>query len=254
MPPDLSESARLQEPSLLTAGRLLDWQRAQGRRIEAVASAVLLTHQESLFASLRPRLRRSRPGLLARTFTLRRGAAAVTVAAGFGVGGPATAMAVEELAALGARRIVAVDAAASLVPQLPSGSLLLAMDAVAAGGAPALYCGAATFASDSALTARLRVALERRGLSATSGRVWSTDAPFRETPSALEDFRAAGAGAVDMETATLFAVSAALGLEAAAVLVIGDTLLDDWRPPADAALVASRLRRAAEAALDGLGP
>ena len=42
------------------------------------------------------------------------------------------------------------------------------------------------------------------------GAVWTTDAPFRETASAIDAARAAGALAVEMEAAALYAFAAAI--------------------------------------------
>lgn len=237
----------------MTTAGLIEWQRSQGRRVERLPAGILLTHQESLFAAFRGRLRRPSRGLLANTIVLGRDGRRMAAAGGFGVGGPATAMALEELAALGATDVIAVDVAASLTADLASGTALLPAAARWDGGTPSHYAaGVGEAEADGDVRERLGAELSAQGLSAVDGRVWSTDAPFRETATEIDVFRAAGAVAVDMETATLFAVAKALGLRAAAVLVIGDTLLDEWRPPPEAATVSKMLRRVADVALSCL--
>jgi purine-nucleoside phosphorylase len=50
-----------------------------------------------------------------------------------------------------------------------------------------------------------------------------------------------------METAALFASARACGVRAASVLVVGDQLLDAWKPPADPSVVRKRLLQVVEA-------
>ena len=55
------------------------------------------------------------------------------------------------------------------------------------------------------------------GLPASAGLVWTTDAPYRETPEQLERHAQAGALAVEMQAASLFAFVAARGVPLGAV-------------------------------------
>src|SRR5207244_13069130 len=47
---------------------------------------------------------------------------------------------------------------------------------------------------------------QRRQLPVQQGLIWTTDAPYRETPLKIQQFEEAGVHAVDMEMAALFAV------------------------------------------------
>jgi uridine phosphorylase len=51
--------------------------------------------------------------------------------------------------------------------------------------------------------------LQRAGIEAIRGETWTTDAPFRETRSALDAAAAAGLKAVEMEVAGLYAFAQA---------------------------------------------
>jgi hypothetical protein len=51
-----------------------------------------------------------------------------------------------------------------------------------------------------------------------------------------------------METGCVFAVAAALGIEAAAMLVAADELSDGWRPPGDMKGIEATVRRVFDAA------
>lgn len=65
--------------------------------------------------------------------------------------------------------------------------------------------------ADPALLAAAEGGLAAAGIGARRGTTWTTDAPFRETPSSLADARAAGALAVEMEAAALLAFATATG-------------------------------------------
>ena len=72
---------------------------------------------------------------------------------------------------------------------------------------------------------------ERQGVQAKQGRLWTTDAPYRETSVKIAGFRAAGVQAVDMEVAALLSVAAYRGCEVAALLVVSDECYHPtWRP------------------------
>ena len=75
------------------------------------------------------------------------------------------------------------------------------------------------------------------------GRIWSTDAVYRETVAGIQEARDKGAMAVDMETACVLAVATTLGIEAAAVLAIADEVSDGWRPPIDMSTIHGLLNR-----------
>jgi uridine phosphorylase len=239
------------EPSLFTAKALIAW---RGLGVPRVPEAVILTHQESLFSALAPRFRAQKvEGLFPQVRLLPTTNGRIAVAGRIGVGGPATAMAVEELADAGAKRIVMVDVAANITEGCVAGDAMVVEEAVAADGTSKHYLPAGTelVAADAALFStvlgRLQNADKALDIRTTSrGRVASLDAPFRETSALLDALRGLEARLVDMETAALFASARACGVRAASVLVVGDQLLDAWGPPADLSVVRKRLLQVAE--------
>jgi purine-nucleoside phosphorylase len=238
------------EPSLLTAEKMLAWRRSRGEGLARRApQRLLVTHQSSLLGDLAPRLRSRRAAATGAEVRL-----PFRDRVGFGVahlraaGAPAMAMLVEELAALGTRAFVSVDLAAALEPSLASGDVLIAASALPGDGTSPHYLGGSGRADAApALLERAGVALRDAGVESATGVVWSTDAPYRETAALVARARSQGARALDMETAALYAAGAALGVSCLAVLVIADSLADEWRPPEDLAAVEQRLRRVAVA-------
>jgi uridine phosphorylase len=150
-------------------------------------------------------------------------------------------MMVEELAAIGVQRIVAVDFAGSIDQSVPSGSVVLAEGAIALDGTSRHYSLQPIAPASRALTAPLAAHLAERGVELSCGLVWSTDAVYRETRSQIEAQRAQGALCVDMETAALYAVASALGLEAVSLLVAADELFESWQAPRDMRSLQRRL-------------
>src|SRR5438045_769045 len=135
-----------------------------------------------------------------------------------GMGGPSAAIVVHELVELGARRLLRVGTCGALRPGLRLGELVLATEAIAADGTSrALGVGERITASPDLLAA-LSVAADH------AGPIVSTDL-FYDRRSLEPEWRAAGALAVEMEAATLFALAAAHGFEAAVLLVVSDLVL-----------------------------
>ena len=143
----------------------------------------------------------------------------------FGVGAPATAVAVEQLAARGVQRIVAVGLAGGLTADLPAGAVVLASRALRDEGTSYHYLPAERYAlADAHLTGTLGAALADFAIPTRVGATWTTDAPLRETAEEVAAYTAEGVLTVEMEAAALFAVGQALGVQTAAVLIVSDTL------------------------------
>jgi DeoD family purine-nucleoside phosphorylase len=147
-----------------------------------------------------------------------------------GMGGPSAAIVAEELIALGARRLVRVGTCAALVDGLPLGSLVIAEAALPDDGASRALGATAPIAADPALLAALQAA----GDGAAGGLVVSADLFYDPDPKRPARWVAAGALAVEMEAATLFAVAGRHGAAAACVLAVSDLLAGPERVRIDA--------------------
>jgi uridine phosphorylase len=142
-----------------------------------------------------------------------------------GLGGPSTAIVVEELIALGARRLVRVGTCGALV-DLELGSLVIAETVNARDGASRALGASGPLAADPALLAALRSA----GNGAATGVVQSGDLYYGA------DTAATGALAVDLTAGAVFAVAARHGVAAACVLAVSDLLAGERRRIDPAAL------------------
>jgi uridine phosphorylase len=129
---------------------------------------------------------------------------------GRAVGAPFAVLVAEELFASGCELLVSVTSAGMVAPDLPRPCLVLIERALRGEGTSHAYLPPApAVAADPALIAAVARSLADAGVATLRGATWTTDAPFRETPSALAAAAAAGALAVEMEAAALYAFAAA---------------------------------------------
>jgi DeoD family purine-nucleoside phosphorylase len=133
-----------------------------------------------------------------------------------GMGGPSAAIVVEELVALGARRLVRIGTCGALVEDLAIGDLIAAETVLPADGTSAALGANGALTPDPRLLARLVDAGARRATVASSDLFYDP----REGESAIWIER--GAVAVEMEAATILRIAARRGVEAACVLGVSD--------------------------------
>ena len=138
-----------------------------------------------------------------------------------GMGGPSAAIVVEELIGLGAQRLVRVGTCGALVAGLELGSLLVSERALCRDGASRALGAGETVEADPELTGALAAAAP----GAATGTTVSTDLFYDPDGARQNDWVAAGALAVEMEAATVFAVAARHGVRAACLLAVSDTLV-----------------------------
>ena len=142
-----------------------------------------------------------------------------------GVGAPLAAGWLEELVALGARRVVVAGGAGALVPGLTLGHVVVPTAAVRDEGTSHHYLPAArTVEPTPAAVAAVTRTLEREGVPFVTGLTWTTDAFYRETRAKVERRVAEGCLTVEMEAAALFAVARFRRIELAQMLYAGDDL------------------------------
>jgi uridine phosphorylase len=141
------------------------------------------------------------------------------------MGGPSAAIVIAELADLGARRLLRVGTCGALDRSLRLGELVIAREALVRDGTSRALGAGDRVASSPELLSALTAA---GGDTTRSGRVVSTDL-FYDDAGHEREWAAAGALAIEMETATLFALASRRGLAAGAVLIVSDLLLPERR-------------------------
>jgi uridine phosphorylase len=151
-----------------------------------------------------------------------------------GMGGPSAAIVIAELADLGAGTVLRVGTCGGLDAGLELGELLIVSEAVCEDGTSRALQDAPRVSPDPDLLARMRAAGPAR-----AGAVVCTDLFYDTPPGTEERWRDAGAMAVEMEAATLFALAARRQLQAGALLIVTDLVF-----PARQRIQPERLREA----------
>lgn len=139
-----------------------------------------------------------------------------------GMGGPATAIAMEELGRLGADTFIRVGSAGAVQDRMGVGDIAIATATVREGGTSHAYLAANFPASANfALTRAMVEAAERAGTKAEAGVCAAGDAFYSpDDPRTWEAWRKAGVLAIEMESDTAFILAHYHGWRAGAAFVL----------------------------------
>jgi uridine phosphorylase len=241
--------------SLLKAEDIVDYRRRLGRlpafrKLEGV----LFCLERGLPRRMRWRIPLRRAGSMnADAYEVKKNGVAVLT--NFGGGSPIVAELAEELAVMGARRMVVMTAGGILQSDIAAGEVIVCHRAIRDDGTSHHYLPPAKFIeADAALAAELAEAIRSRGVSCTIGTTWTTDAPYRETLEEVRQYQAEGVKTVEMESAGLFTVGQARGLQTASVIIALDSLAQHhWRAPLRLDAVTRTLEVVYAACIDALG-
>jgi DeoD family purine-nucleoside phosphorylase len=140
-----------------------------------------------------------------------------------GMGGPSAAIVLHELILLGVRRAIRVGTCGALNGALALGDLVVAKDAITADGTSRILAQSELAAADATLSRALQEGDGVRERTLHSGTVVSTDLFYEPDAQREQDWRAAGAVAVEMEAATLFSLGVRSGVQVGCVLTVSDT-------------------------------
>jgi len=135
------------------------------------------------------------------------------------IGGPYAVLIAEQLFVSGARVVLGLTSAGRVLESLPIPSLVLAESAIRDEGTSYHYLPPSeAVTAPSNINEYLAAELRDVGLPLHCGLVWTTDAPYRETPEQLKQHAHQGVLAVEMQAASLFAFAharnAAVGIVA----------------------------------------
>jgi uridine phosphorylase len=142
-----------------------------------------------------------------------------------GVGAPLAAGLLEEVIAMGCAAFIVCGGAGVLRPEVALGHLIVVESALRDEGTSHHYAAPSRYiTADVAASSVLAETLLEHGIPFTTGRTWTTDAPYRETPAKIAARRQEGCVTVEMEAAALAAVASFRGVPLAQVLYGGDDL------------------------------
>ena len=148
------------------------------------------------------------------------------------VGAPASAAVLEDIYAMGARKVIVFGTCGVLDRTIPDGSVIIPDSALRDEGTSYHYIPPS---EEIILTQKYRdpfvSLLNREKIPYTSGKVWTTDAVYRETRRKAERRRQQGCICVDMECSALAAVASFREKELFQFFYAADNLdAESWEP------------------------
>lgn len=152
----------------------------------------------------------------------------IVICSDFGNGAPAIVGVMEELRILGVANFIFIGLAGSLDLKFKENEKCVATQTFSTTGCAAFY------SEEETLVPIKNEWLDRiqSQLNYPEATCWSTDAPYRETPSLLSQFCSKGATHVDMECAAIYAFASFYNLNSICLLVTADAISSGkWLPP-----------------------
>ncbi len=141
------------------------------------------------------------------------------------IGGPYAVLIAEQLQAAGAKLIIGLTSAGRVAPDLPLPCLVIATSAIRDEGTSYHYLPPGKeVACPTPVVPAFERELSAAGWTVRCGKVWTTDAPYRETKPQLQDWAAEGVLAVEMQAASLFAFGAARQTAVACVAMVSNAI------------------------------
>ena len=141
------------------------------------------------------------------------------------IGGAYSVLIAEQMAISGAKIVLGLTSAGRINSALPIPSLVVATSAIRDEGTSYHYLPPSELVDAPSDVAQLLEAeLQTVPLPVLAGKVWTTDAPYRETRRQLVDYANAEVMAVEMQAASLFAFSKAQRFPVGLVAYVSNTV------------------------------
>lgn len=140
------------------------------------------------------------------------------------IGGPYAVLVAEQLRAAGASVIVGLTSAGRISPSLPLPSIVVVDEAIRDEGTSLHYLAPSLSVETPSPRLVDTMAQELTALSVpvSKGAVWTTDAPYRETPDQHRMWSERGVLAVEMQAASLFAFAQARAAHVGMVALVSN--------------------------------
>lgn len=142
------------------------------------------------------------------------------------LGAPQAAIVLERLIAMGARKILAFGCCGSLQADLQIGHLVVPTDALSEEGTSAHYPlpEGVEAKGDEKISELCVEKGKEKNMKTVAGKVWTTDALFRETRGKVERYGEMGLLAVEMEMSAIFTIARYRKVRLGSLMVVSDEL------------------------------
>jgi uridine phosphorylase len=140
-------------------------------------------------------------------------------------GSPNAVMLLEELVAFGVRRAIFLGYCGSLQEKIAVGDVVVPIETVREEGTSYHYLkNHEKSLPDQTLQHQLFEWMDKIPLRVHRGKIWTTDAPYRETFKKVNHYREEGILGVDMEMSAVFALGMARHISVGGMLLVSDVL------------------------------
>jgi uridine phosphorylase len=220
--------------SLLTADDLVAYRARLGRMPKIKPEGVLFCLERGLPHRMRWRIPVERAGAMnADVYSVTKTKGRVAVLTSFGGGSPMVMELAEELAVMGAKKMILMTWGGTLQKDLKPGDIVVCDRAIRDEGASHHYLPPGKYVdADGSFVNVLVSAIRARGAQCVVGTTWTTDAPYRETREEVIQYQAEGVKTVEMESAGLFTVGQVRGVQTASIVIGMDSLASlRWETP-----------------------
>lgn len=137
-------------------------------------------------------------------------------------GGPFCSIILEELAFFGIKHVVGYGFSGTLDSSVPPGNIMVAESGICSDGTSKEYSSDTEVLADRDMLASITDIAKGYGIELKPGKVWTTDALYREYPSKIVSWQSAGARFCNLETSPFYVVSRAIGVRAIYISVVSD--------------------------------
>lgn len=166
-----------------------------------------------------------------------------------GMGAPALALSLELAITLGVKKCIFLGTAGSLQEEVWATDRVICQEALCGDGTSGHYTNHEIVRADRKLLKSFSLTLQEEKQDFHIGRVWSTDAIFRETKAEIQHYQKNAVLGVDMETAAFLAICHQHKIQGVAGLVISDNLSKCcWEPSYCSKEIARKLKTLFDAA------
>jgi uridine phosphorylase len=157
-----------------------------------------------------------------------------TILVGQVYGGPFCSIIMEELAFFGVKYAVGYGFSGTLDSGVPPGTIMIAESGICSDGTSREYTGDSEVYADPGMLKSLIKIMREHGIEPQFGKVWATDAIYREYPSKIKIWKGAGARFCNLETSPFYTVARAVGIKVVYLSVVSDnvekTEWSGWSP------------------------
>ena len=147
-----------------------------------------------------------------------------TILVGQVYGGPFCSIILEELAFFGVKYAVGYGFSGTLDSNVALGSIMIAESGICSDGTSKEYTDDIEVYADADMLTTLKDIVRNHGVEPAVGKVWTTDAIYREYPSKVASWKRSGARFCNLETSPFYTVARTVGIRAVYLSVVSDNV------------------------------